>query len=108
LQDDAITQGNRLPTEPAATLSQRIGSVDQVIKALEQRQASQQYERQTWGLLEDWMRDLSRSNAGQEDWQNLGADFLASCNVVAITCNENERTLDEAGRRVLMSQSLTR
>jgi len=99
LQDDAITQGNRLPTEPAATLSQRIGSVDQVIKALEQRQASQQYERQTWGLLlEDWMRDLSRSNAGQEDWQNLGADFLASCNVVAITCNENERTLDEAGQ----------
>lgn len=99
LQDDAITQGNRLPTEPAATLSQRIGSVDQVIRALEQRQDNQQYERQTWGLLlEDWMRDLSRSNAGQEDWQNLGADFLASCNVVAITCNENERTLDEAGQ----------
>lgn len=99
LQDDAITQGNRLPTEPAATLSQRIGSVNQVIKALEQRQATQQYERQTWGLLlEDWMRDLSRSNAGQEDWQNLGAVFLASCNVVAITCNENERTLDEAGQ----------
>lgn len=99
LQDDAITQGNRLPTEPAATLSQRIGSVDQVIKALEQRQASQKNERQTWGrLLEDWLRDLSRSNAGQEDWQNLGADFLASCNVVAITCNENERTLDEAGQ----------
>lgn len=99
LQDDAITQGNRLPTESAATLSQRIGSVHQVIRALEQRQASQQYERQTWGLLlEDWMRDLSRSNAGQEDWQNLGADFLASCNVVAITCNENERTLDKAGQ----------
>lgn len=99
LQDDAIMQGNRLPTEPTAPLSQRIGSVDQVIKALEQRQASQQYERQTWGLLlEDWKRDLSRSNAGQEDWQNLGAGFLASCNVVAITCNENERTLDEAGQ----------
>lgn len=99
LQDEAITQGNRLPTEPAATLSQRIGSVDQVIKALEQRQASQEYERRTWGLLlEDWIRDLRRSNAGQDDWQNLGADFLASCNVVAITCNENERTLDEAGQ----------
>lgn len=98
LQDDAITQGNRLPAEPITTLSQRIGSVDQVIKALEQRQASQQHECQTWGLLlEGWVRDLSRSNAGQEDWQNFGADFLASCNVVAITCNENEHTLDEAG-----------
>lgn len=99
LQDETITQGNRLPAEPAATLSQSIGSVEQVIKSLEQCQAIQQDERQTWGpLLEDWMRDLSRSNAGQEDWQNLGADFLASCNVVAITCNENERTLDEAGQ----------
>ena len=99
LQDEAITQGGRLPLEPAATLSQRIDTVAQVINALEQRQASQQHERMTWGpLLEDWMRDLSRKNAAAEDWQNLGADFLASCNVVAITCNENERTLDDVGQ----------
>lgn len=99
MQDEAITQGNRLPLEPAAPLSQRIETVIQVIKVLEQRQASQQYERQTWGpLLEDWMRDLSRNNAAAEDWQHLGADFLASCNVVAISCNENERTLDDAGQ----------
>lgn len=99
LQDEAITQGNRLPMEPAATLLQRIETVAQVIKALEQRQVSQQHERQTWGaLLEEWMRDLNRSNAGEEDWQHLGADFLASCNVVAITCNENERTLDDVGQ----------
>lgn len=99
LQDDAITQGSRLPLEPAATLSQRVDTVAQVIKALEHRQASQQYERQTWGpLLEDWMRDLSRPKAAAEDWQHMGADFLASCNVVAITCNANERTLDEVGQ----------
>lgn len=99
LQDEAITQGSRLPLEPAATLSQRIDTVAQVIKALEQRLASQQHERMTWGpLLEDWMRDLSRNNAAVEDWQHLDADFLASCNVVAITCNENERTLDDAGQ----------
>jgi hypothetical protein len=99
LQDEAITQGNRLPPEPDATLSQRMETVAQAIKDLEQLQASQQPERQTWGpLLEDWVRDLSRNNAAEEDWQHLGADFLAICNVVAITCNENERTLDEAGQ----------
>ncbi|RAR48811.1 UNVERIFIED_CONTAM: AAA domain-containing protein [Acidovorax defluvii] len=99
LQDEAITQGNRLPLEPTANLSQRIETVAQVIKALEQRQSSLQHERQTWGpLLEDWMRDLSRNNAAEGDWQHLGADFLANCNVVAITCNENERTLDDAGQ----------
>ena len=37
LQDEAITQGNRLPLEPAATLSQRIETVAQIIKVLEQR-----------------------------------------------------------------------
>lgn len=99
LQDEAINQGSRLPLEPTATLSQRSETVTQVIKALEQRQASLQHERQTWGpLLEDWMRDLSRNNAAEGDWQHLGAEFLASCNVVAITCNENERTLDDAGQ----------
>lgn len=99
LQDEAITQDNRLPLEPAATLEQRIETVAQVIKALEQRKESQQHERRTWGaLLEVWMRDLSRSNAGEEDWQHLSEDFLANCNVVAITCNENERTLEDAGQ----------
>ena len=99
LQDEAITQGNRLPLEPAANLSQRIETVAQVIKALEHRQSSLQHERQTWEpLLEDWMHDLSRNNAAEGDWQHLGADFLASCNVVAITCNENERTLDDVGQ----------
>ena len=99
LQDDAITQGNRLPLEPTAKLSQRIETAGQIIKTLEQRQISLQHERQTWGpLLEDWMRDLSHNNAAEGDWQHLGADFLANCNVVAITCNENERTLDDAGQ----------
>ncbi|MDH1316117.1 AAA domain-containing protein [Shewanella xiamenensis] len=99
LQDEAITQGSRLPLEPTATLSQHIDTVTQVIKALEQRQASQQHERMTWEpLLEDWMRDLSRNTTAAEDWQHLGPDFLASCNVVAITCNENDRTLDDAGQ----------
>ena len=96
LQDEAVTQGSRLPLETAATLSKRIETVAQVIEALEQRQARLKHERQSWGpLLEGWVRDLSRNNAAVEDWQHMGAEFQASCNVVAITCNENERTLDD-------------
>lgn len=99
LQDEAITQGGRVPPEPDATLSQRLDTVTQVIDSLEQRQASQRAERMAWEpLLEDWIHDLRRNDAAAEDWQHLGADFLMSCNVVAITCNENERTLDEAGQ----------
>lgn len=99
LAEPAITQGDRIPAAPDASIAQRMNTVEQVIKALEERQESSRLERQTIEpLLKDWQRDLSRAKAAEEDWQHLGADFLASCNVVAITCNENELTLDDAGQ----------
>ena len=99
LNDDAILQGNRLPTEPDASLAQRMDVAYQAIEALKQRESANREERQTWRpLLDGWAADLRRNKAAEEDWQQMGADFLASCNVVAITCNENERTLDDAGQ----------
>ncbi|MCV4285122.1 AAA domain-containing protein [Pseudomonas capsici] len=99
LSDDAIKQGNRLPSAPDSSLAQRMETASQAIEALKQREFANREERQIWRpLLEDWAQDLQRSRAAEEDWQHMGADFLASCNVVAITCNENERTLDEAGQ----------
>lgn len=99
LNDEAITQGNRLPSDPDATLAQRMETASQAIAALKQRESASRQERQTWGtLLDDWTRDLRRDKAAEDDWQHMSTDFLASCNVVAITCNENERTLDDAGQ----------
>ena len=97
LQDEAVSEGNRLPQNTDVTLPQLNETTTQVINALEQRRTSQKDERQVWEpLLDDWKRDLSRKNVVEEDWEHFGADFLASCNVVAITCNENEQTLDDA------------
>lgn len=99
LNDEAVIQGNRLPAAPDASLEQRMESASQAIEALKQRESASREERQTWQpLLNGWAADLRRNMAAEEDWQQMGADFLASCNVVAITCNENERTLDDAGQ----------
>lgn len=99
VNDDAIMQGNRLPPAPDASLAQRMETASQAIEALKQRELANREERQIWRpLLDDWAADLRRNKAAEEDWQHMGPDFLASCNVVAITCNENERTLDDAGQ----------
>ncbi len=37
---------------------------------------------------------LKRAKA---DWNDLKAPYIKSCNLVAISCNENERTLNDAG-----------
>lgn len=99
LEDEAVAQGNRLPPATEDTLSQRVEAATQVIAALERRESAERQDRQEWApLLDDWVRDLRRPRAAQGDWQHNSAEFLASCNVVAITCNENERTLDDAGQ----------
>lgn len=51
-----------------------------------------------WGdIRNDWIADLSAEDVAERDWDALGDDWLAECNVVGVTCNENPRTLDEPG-----------
>lgn len=99
LTDDAITQGNRLPAIPDASLEKQVEMVAQTIDALKERLAVSQRERGEWeALLKEWTGGLQQTEAAQEDWEQMGADFLSSCNVVAISCNENEKTLNDVGQ----------
>lgn len=99
LADEAVTKGDRLPLDPAASLAQRIGSATDVVAALERRREADEPERKIWTpLLTEWVRDLRRENAAATDWQDFGVDFLESCNVVAITCNEQEKSLEDIGQ----------
>lgn len=55
-------------------------------------------ESEVWGeIQEDWVHDLSRDDVAARDWDAIGDDWLAECNVVGVTCNENPGTLDEPG-----------
>lgn len=70
----------------------------QAQQVLQLQAGLQQVQRQTWEpLLREWVRDLREAKSATADWELLELDWPAQCNVVAITCNENPRTLDEQG-----------
>lgn len=47
-------------------------------------------------LFEHWQAILDQpENRAKADWNDLEKAFVESCNLVAITCNENERTLSD-------------
>lgn len=52
-----------------------------------------------WGqLIQDWVNDLRRPASAQSDWEHFKEVYVPQCNVVAITCNEREQTLEDSGR----------
>lgn len=58
----------------------------------------QQARRKAWEpLLQEWVRDLRDAKSAVADWELLEQDWPSQCNVVAITCTENPRTLDDQG-----------
>lgn len=63
------------------------------------RQAGLQHARRhAWQpLLQEWVRDLRDAKSAVADWELLEQDWPSQCNVVAITCTENPRTLDDQG-----------
>jgi len=55
-------------------------------------------ESDAWGdIQEEWIADLSDETVAGRDWEAIGDVWLAECNVVGVTCNENPATLDDPG-----------
>ncbi|NRT58066.1 AAA domain-containing protein [Sphaerotilus uruguayifluvii] len=75
------------------------------LDALARRLAHEQAHRDLWKPLHlAWQEDLAAQIRAAEDqpngcpdWTHLKAEWPGLCNVVALTCNENPRTLEEAG-----------
>lgn len=65
------------------------------LKRLRAEAATQAQDRQEWeGLLSDWVRQLRDPKVQQADQAQFLNTYVAQCNVVAITCNENSKTLE--------------
>lgn len=97
--DPAVTTGNRLPPlHDRSSLSELIAVSRRVMVVLEERWDHEKHDHDVWGrLLQDWVADLRQDNAAINDWEHVRDDFVPECNVLAITCNENDRTLEDAG-----------
>ena len=98
---DHMSTGER--TDPGNS-----ASVDQYPALREQRQSSLQSDREAldkvrgqrevWEpVLRDWVADLENPDSPAHDEAYLLDTYIASCNVVGVTCNENTRLLEEAG-----------
>lgn len=87
------------PEECARALQQALQTAKAALNAAQALGDAQQVHRELWSpLLADWVRDLRGNEAAEADWKHLRADWPSMCNVVAITCNERDSTLDDAGQ----------
>lgn len=49
------------------------------------------------GFFSDWASNLLEQNTAQSDWEHIGKTFVENCNLVAISCNEGDKTYKDAG-----------
>lgn len=95
----AENSANDKSADVAALLSQEILVRQGEARALEEQIESQKDEQYVWGqLIQDWVNDLRRPASAQSDWEHFKEIYVPQCNVVAITCNEREQTLEDSGQ----------
>lgn len=82
-----------------ANFAQTVDEQKNQLNQLNQKQAEiYQHNRDFIPLFERWSGILQDpTKRAKSDWNELEQPYLESCNVVAISCNENERTLTEQG-----------
>jgi len=67
------------------------------IKELEMQYAEKQHNDAAWTpLFEQWYNILQQADLPLQDWEHVSSNFIENCNLVAISCNENEHTLKNA------------
>lgn len=82
-----------------ASLARRIRDVAIEIESLQQASTSQEAAKGVWEpLMQEWVNELKNPASAQADWEHYKEVFVPQCNVVAITCNEREQTLEDSGQ----------
>lgn len=75
-----------------------VAAIREQTKNLENEYTATYDKNKNWQpLFEQWHQILQQSKQEGEDWEILQSTYTENCNLVAISCNENERTLTNAG-----------
>lgn len=75
-----------------------VAAIREQIKNLENEYTAAYDKNKNWQpLFEQWHQILQQSKQEGEDWEILQSTYTENCNLVAISCNEDERTLTNAG-----------
>ena len=93
------------PSFPAGSVRPSIALSEQITRVrtqLLERQFARDEEnaaRTAWQpILAAWVADLKGPDASARDWEVMGHEWPRLCNVVAITCNERDATLEDIGQ----------
>lgn len=83
--------------EGTVSLSVLLEQAKKQLAAAEQLKVDHDAEQVVWGpLLRSWSDDLRGRGSAEADWEIFKDIFVPQCNLVAITCNEREQTLEDA------------
>lgn len=98
--DEAISPVNfDIEADVLVTLVRKIQEVTVEIETLQSSTDSQEAAKSVWeSLMQEWVRDLKNPASSRADWEHYKEVFVPQCNVVAITCNEREQTLEDSGQ----------
>ena len=69
---------------------------EELARCAAERQQSEGLRTEWTPILQEWIAGLQKTSSGVGSGY-LGDTFRKNCNVVAVTCNESRRTLNEAG-----------
>lgn len=75
---------------------------EQVERLVFQNEQTKLANKQWLPLFKKWIELLNQSGQDKQDWEQLKEVYTENCNLVAISCNEDERTLTNAGLNGLM------
>lgn len=70
---------------------------EQVERLVFQNEQTKLANKQWLPLFKKWIELLNQSGQDKQDWEQLKEVYTENCNLVAISCNEDERTLTNAG-----------
>ena len=84
---------------PSIVLSEQIARVRAQLLERQSARDEENVARTAWQpILAAWVADLAGADAPARDWEVMGHEWPRLCNVVAITCNERDATLEEIGQ----------
>ncbi len=64
---------------------------------IETNQAKNKIQKPWNDFFQNWVDNLSETSAAHSDWEHINSTYTESCNLFAISCNENDKTLQDAG-----------
>lgn len=97
--DQLLGEFNGFPVTkrtPARSFDDAMCRAKALLESIRTRSSDVKNTRTAWeGLLGEWVRELRNHATRQADQAHFVENYIRQCNVVAITCNEKSKTLED-------------